>query len=237
MIMALSATPPGPGAPDAARDHHLVAALIAGAPGAATLAWKTLSPLVLRVLRRYSGLDPDRQDLCQEVFLRLFTRIGELRNHGALHAFVVNICLGVAQNELRRRRLRRIVGWTSADEIPDCTLITAKLEAREATVRFYQILAGIDPEDRALFVIRYIEKMELAEIVAIKGWSLSTTKRRLARLSRRITARMKRDPALSEYAERVVSSLVRKRSQGRELTKFFPMEGIEASSYGRRNRF
>ena len=68
-----------------------------------------------------------------------------------------------------------------------------RLEAREATVRLYQVLAGADPEDRALFVIRYVEKMELAEIVAIKGWSLSKTKRRLARLTRRITARMKRD--------------------------------------------
>ena len=50
-----------------------------------------------------------------------------------------------------------------------------------------------------MFVTRYIEKMELAEIAEAVGRPLSTTKRRLARATRRITARMSGDPALAEY--------------------------------------
>ena len=46
---------------------------------------------------------------------------------------------------------------------------------------------------------RYIEKMELAEIAVAIGRPLSTTKRRLARATRRIAARMSGDPALADY--------------------------------------
>ena len=82
----------------------LAAALIARDREAPGQAWTRLSPLVLRLLRRYFGPGPDRQDLCQEVFLRFFTRIDELRDRTALRSFLIGICLGVAQNELRRAR-------------------------------------------------------------------------------------------------------------------------------------
>ena len=60
---------------------------------------------------------------------------------------------------------------------------------------------GVSAEDRTLFVTRYIEKMELAEIADAIGRPLSTTKRRLARATRRISARMNGDAALADYME------------------------------------
>src|SRR5262249_51305584 len=88
-------------------DTALATALRARDRGAAVQAWVRFSPLVLGVLRRFFGPGPggnsaDRQDLCQEVFLRFFARIDELRDPGALRGFLMGIALGVAQNELRR---------------------------------------------------------------------------------------------------------------------------------------
>ena len=119
---------------------------------------------MLRLLRRYFGPGPDRQDLCQEVFLRFFTRIDELRDRNALRSFLIGICLGVAQNELRRAKVRRWIFLTQTGDLPDAPFNATIPEAREATERVYKILAGVSAEDRALFVTRYIEKMELAEI-------------------------------------------------------------------------
>jgi RNA polymerase sigma-70 factor (ECF subfamily) len=188
-------------APTAADDASLAAALIARERQAAAQAWTRLSPLVLRLLRRYFGPGPDRQDLCQEVFLRFFTRIDELRDRNALRSFLIGICLGVAQNELRRSKVRRWIFLTQSGELPDAPINGVNPEAREATERVYRILAGVSAEDRALFVTRYIEKMELAEIATAIGRPLSTTKRRLARATRRIAARMNGDAALAEYVE------------------------------------
>jgi RNA polymerase sigma-70 factor (ECF subfamily) len=186
-------------APTAADDASLAAALIARDRDAPAQAWARLSPLVLRLLRRYFGPGPDRQDLCQEVFLRFFTRIDELRDKNALRSFLIGICLGVAQNELRRAKVRRWIFLTQSGDLPDTPISGANPEAREATARLYKILTGVNAEDRALFVTRYIEKMELAEIAAAIGRPLSTTKRRLARATRRIAARMSGDPGLADY--------------------------------------
>jgi RNA polymerase sigma-70 factor (ECF subfamily) len=175
--------------------------LIAREREAPAQAWTRLSPLVLRLLRRYFGPGPDRQDLCQEVFLRFFTRIDELRDRNALRSFLIGICLGVAQNELRRAKVRRWIFLTQSGDLPDAPINSVNPEAREATERVYKILAGVNAEDRTLFVTRYVEKMELTEIAAAIGRPLSTTKRRLARATRRIAARMGGDPALAEYVQ------------------------------------
>jgi RNA polymerase sigma-70 factor (ECF subfamily) len=182
-------------------DASLAAALMARDRAAPTQAWSRLSPLVLRLLRRYFGPGPDRQDLCQEVFLRFFNRIDELRDKNALRSFLIGICLGVAQNELRRARVRRWIFLTQSGELPDAPINGANPEAREATLRVYKILDGVSAEDRTLFVTRYVEKMELAEIATAIGRPLSTTKRRLARATKRISARMSGDPALADYVD------------------------------------
>src|SRR6476469_5589137 len=98
-----------PGPDDAAA---LAAALIARERAAPGTAWARLSPLVRRLQLRDFGPGPDRQDLFQEVFLRFFNRIDELRDRNALRSFLIGICLGVAQNELRRARVRRWIFLT-----------------------------------------------------------------------------------------------------------------------------
>ena len=61
---------------------------------------------------------PEHQDLCQEVFLGFFARIGELRDPKALRNFLIGICLGVAHNELRRSKTHRWMLLTSTGELP-----------------------------------------------------------------------------------------------------------------------
>jgi RNA polymerase sigma-70 factor (ECF subfamily) len=192
-------------APEAGRkrdDRRLATDLLAGAPGAAGRAWTTFAPVVLRLLRRHLGAGPDQQDLSQEVFIRLFSRIRELRDRGALRTFVLNICLGVAQNELRRRRVRRRLGLTDTGTLPERAISGADFEARQALARCRHLLDGLGDDDRSLFVLRYLEQMELEEIAAALAWTRSKTKRRLPRVTARVTRLMQCDPALAEYARK-----------------------------------
>jgi RNA polymerase sigma-70 factor (ECF subfamily) len=182
-------------------DTGLAGALLTRDPQAAEVAWRRFSPVAVRILRRYFGPGPDRQDLTQEIFLRFFSRIDELRNPSALRSFFIGICLGVAQNELRRVKVRRWISLTPTGELPDVPRHGWDPEAREATVRFYRILDGVNAEDRALFVARYVEKMDIPEIATALGRPRSTIKRRLARVTRRVSARMSGDPSLASYAD------------------------------------
>ncbi|HSS38138.1 MAG TPA: sigma-70 family RNA polymerase sigma factor [Polyangia bacterium] len=189
------------GADRKAADAALARALLAGDPRAARQAWISLSPLVQRMLnRRFTG-SPDQQDLCQEVFLRFFTRIGELRDRGALRGFLVGICLGVAQNELRCARVRRrAIRFVPIEETERHAIAPFDAAGRQAIGRLCAVLDSVSPEDRALFAVRHVQKMELTEIAATRGWSVTTTKRRLKRVTRRVGLRLQREPSLVDYA-------------------------------------
>ena len=198
-MLSPSASPPlGPGHPGSG-DEALVVAARAGDRHACRAIWEKHAGLVQRLVRRFFGPGPDHPDVCQEVFLRLFKRLGELRDPAALPGFIVSITLGVARNEVRRRRIRAIVGLSPTDELP--LIVTPGLgsEAREAVRALYRVLDQLGAEDRSLFVARYVEKMEMTEVASAHGISLSTAKRRIARLAQRVEARIKGEPALAEY--------------------------------------
>jgi RNA polymerase sigma-70 factor (ECF subfamily) len=61
------------------------------------------------------------------------------------------------------------------------------------------LLDGLDDRDRALFVLRHVEKLELTEVAAALAWSRSKTKRRLLRVTGRVTRLKRCDPALADY--------------------------------------
>jgi RNA polymerase sigma-70 factor (ECF subfamily) len=180
-------------------DASLAAALQAGDPRAASLAWKRFCPTVKRILRRHFASSPDAADLCQEVFLRFFSRIRELRDRRAVRNFLLGICLGVAHNERRRAGVRGRLWLVAPDELPERPARPFDPEARQALRRLGQVLEDASEEDRRLFAARHLEKLELADIAARRGWSVPKTKRRTANATRRIGARLRREAALADW--------------------------------------
>ncbi len=180
-------------------DEALVRAARAGDRRACFVLWSRYAGLVNRLVRRYLGPGPDEKDVCQEAFLRVFKRLGELREVATLQGFVISVTLGVAKNELRRRRIRSIVGLAPEESLHEPVTTGDHGEAREAVRALYRMLDTLSAEDRSLFVTRFAEKMELSEVAAAHGMSLSTAKRRLAKLITRVNARVAQNPVLRDY--------------------------------------
>jgi RNA polymerase sigma-70 factor (ECF subfamily) len=184
-----------------ASDAALATALRAGEPGAAARAWRQLSPMVTRFLQRTFAGGTDGQDLGQEIFLRFFMRIAELRNPCALRSFLYGICVGVAQNEQRRRRVRGVVRAMPDDELErEATVAPADVDAREALRRLGRVLDAVAPVERDLFLSRHVDKAELVDIATHRRWSLPVTKRRVAQMNRRVSLALLNDPALAHHA-------------------------------------
>jgi RNA polymerase sigma-70 factor (ECF subfamily) len=188
----------GDAAPEAP-DAGVVRAARRGDRRACFMFWSRYAALVQRMVRRFLGPGPDYQDVCQEIFLRVFKRLGELRDPAALQGFVVSVTLGVARNEARRRRIRAIVGLVPEEALPQAPAFPGQGEAREAARALYQLLDALGAEDRSFFVARFVEKMEMAEVAAAHGMSLSTAKRRLARVVERVNRRVQASAVLREY--------------------------------------
>lgn len=195
---------PRPASASDSADEDLVRAARAGDRRACFVLWSRYAGLVSRLVRRFLGPGPDEKDVCQEAFLRVFKRLGELREVSTLQGFVISVTLGVAKNELRRRRIRSIVGLAPEESLHGAATTGDHGEAREAVRALYQMLDTLSAEDRSLFVTRFAEKMELSEVAAAHGISLSTTKRRLAKLIARVNARVEQNPVLRDYVGALV---------------------------------
>jgi RNA polymerase sigma-70 factor (ECF subfamily) len=185
-------------------DEQLAQALIRGDTGTSQQAWMRFLPMVRGQLRRILGPGLDEDDLSQEVFLRFFQRVGGLREPAAVRGFLFAICLRVAKKELRRRWLRRWLRLTDDGTLPEDpgrpNADALEREARDALKRYYAILDTVGGRGRSLFVARYIEGMDLAQVSRMHGLSVSTAQRRLGRVAARVDAMVRRDPVLSELA-------------------------------------
>lgn len=183
-------------------DEVLVAAACAGSHRAAALIVNRYSARVRSSLRRRIG-PADVDDHVQDVFVRLFRLLPRLRDPRALRGFVAGVTLRMACTELRRRHRSR-TSLTVTGEVPEAGARTeARVDdgapAREALWRFEAILEQLSPSSRRVFVLRYVEKLELTEVAARMGISLATAKRHLARSAATVSAMARREPALAEY--------------------------------------
>ncbi|WP_437336617.1 RNA polymerase sigma factor [Sorangium sp. So ce394] len=183
-------------------DGALVRALVAGEPWAAAAVWNRHAPKVFRIVARVLGPGADAEDLTQDVFASVFSKVPELRDPDALGSFIVSVTLRLLKWELRRRRVRRILHLSEGAELPEQAVEPVDSEAREALGRLYAILDTLNADDRTVFVLRHMEGMSLPEIAEAAGVSLATVKRRLSRATELVSSRVEHDASLAGYCKK-----------------------------------
>jgi len=209
---AVAATLPAPahgGEPPATtspQEHELVAALGRGEPWAAEEVWDRHSASVRRLITRALGPRPEVDDLLQETFMRIFSRISVLRDAGALREFVFAIAVNVLRRELRYRWVRRKLQLSDSGSVPDMEGPSADPEAREALARCYAILDKLGARERAAFVLRYMEERTLDEVASGLGVSLSTAKRLVTRSAERVGKHVGSDAGLRSFFDQSPSA-------------------------------
>jgi RNA polymerase sigma-70 factor (ECF subfamily) len=196
-------------------DVLLARSLIEGRSEAALSAWRRFHPLVETTLRRMLGPGGDLQDLTQEVFLRFFSKVGELKKVESLRPFVMAIAIRRAQEEIKRRRVRRWFAPLLGDTIMGSTTTEMDPETREAIVHLYRVIDRLNVMDRTIYVLRYIEGLEQAQISDALSVSVSTVRRRLDRLAKRVNHMMSRDPVLAEYVDQGRPGALARTERGR----------------------
>jgi RNA polymerase sigma-70 factor (ECF subfamily) len=183
-------------------DRELVAGLLARDPRAAAQTCRKYAPRVFRVVERTLGLASDAEDITQDIFLRVFSRVQTLREPDAFGSFVLSVALRVIKQQLRSRRVRRILHLTG--HVPDQPVPGLDIEARGTLRRFYDVLDTMPAGERFVFAWRHVEGMTLPEIADLSGVSLSTAKRRLRKATLRVRKKTQADPALSDYSPRIM---------------------------------
>ena len=199
VIPATSDSPRQGGPAPSPHEIELVAALGRGEPWAAQEVWDRHAAGVRRLIARALGPRPEVEDLTQETFMRVFSRIGGLRNTAALREFVLTVAVNVLKQELRRRWVRRRVLLSDSGSVPEIEAPSADPEAREALARCYAILDKLGARERAAFVLRYMEEQTLEQVASGLGVSLSTAKRLVNRATERVSKHVGTDEGLRNY--------------------------------------
>lgn len=196
-LVLVKATPvPG----DPGNEVDLVMAAMRGDSQAAMAIWERYAPLVRGLLAKSLGSRADVDDGVQDVFLKVFRSLPNLRQVESLRSYIVATALTTVRSELRKRRLRRLFGLEAQGHaMPDAPAASADLGVRIALQRLEVALDILKPDDRIAFCLRYVEAMELTEVAAAMGWSLASTKRYLARAKKRLWVLVQKDPVLAPY--------------------------------------
>jgi RNA polymerase sigma-70 factor (ECF subfamily) len=200
-------------------DVVLAQSLIEGRADAPAMAWKRFYPVVEMTLRRMLGPDGDIEDLAQDVFLRFFRKVTGLKKVESLRSFVMAIAIRRAQEEIRRRRVRRWFAPITTQLLALPPTIEMDPEAREVIVHLYRVIDRLRLKDRTIYILRYIEGLEQAEIADLVGISVSTVRRRLDRLTKRVNTLMSADPVLASYLSTEQASLPAEIQEGRRMEK------------------
>jgi RNA polymerase sigma-70 factor, ECF subfamily len=155
---------------------------------------------VERILLRILGDAGILEDLVQDVFVRVFARIDDVREPEALRGFVTSVSVFVAREAIRKRRRHRWLAFFASDELPEiATGADADADARDGVRAFYRAIDVLDPDERVAFTLRRVEGLELTDVAAACGVSLATVKRRIQRAEETFVRRCREDEILSRW--------------------------------------
>jgi RNA polymerase sigma-70 factor (ECF subfamily) len=135
----------------------------------------------------------------QDCFLRAYLSRGQYRGECSVSTWLIQIAFNLLRD---RARTRKFQFWRrarmSAVDVSELTgqmasagsSSEAQLLARERVEQVWAALAQLSVRQRSVFILRFVEEMELPEIVAATGMSLATVKTHLYRAINEIRARM-----------------------------------------------
>lgn len=138
------------------------------------------------------------ETLTQETFLRAWNSRSSFRGDCSVITWLTRIALNLVRDHTRTHRFRfwRRVATQAIDasEIaaflphPD-SLVESRLIATEQVAILWQIISTLSPRQRTIFLLRFVEEMDLSEIASITGIPLSTVKSHLYRALAHVRAR------------------------------------------------
>lgn len=130
------------------------------------------------------GIDADdRDDVFQEIFIRIHRAAARYDTHRPVHPWIFTIVSNTARTYLRKRRVRQLVfaegdGSEPADSRPDGARRT---EARETVGLLEREIRKLSLMQREVVLLAGVEKLALREVGEVLGIPVNTVKTHLRR--------------------------------------------------------
>lgn len=181
-------------------DAELIQRWQRGDPAAFAALVRRWQQPVARFLARYVSRTELIQDLCQEVFLRVYHAGPRYREAGAFSTWLYRIAVNVARDAGRRRR-REPVALNEDEPATRSPSAEAVCEQRELARLVAQAVAELPEPLRLVLVLHHYEGMNFEQIARLTRTPASTLKSRFAAALRRLRERLQQLGCGPEEAE------------------------------------
>lgn len=147
-----------------------------------------LHPLVMKVVRAHLAPRLQEEDLAQEVFAKVFSRLHQYRGQMPLEHWVARVAVNTCRNALRALQARPELRLADLSE-EEAQALTTALHTNEPPVAqavaardlVEKLLTTLAPEDRLILLWLDMEERTVAEISQLTGWSQALIKIRAYR--------------------------------------------------------
>lgn len=186
-------------------DARVIKACQQGDREAFRLLFEAYKDRVFSIARYSLGDEAAADDVTQQIFVKLITRIGQFRGDSEfttwLYRLVINSCLD------ERRKRRRFLPVSEFEPLPPMNANTANQRSpetgyarREVAESVREAIGGLKPKMRLPILLKYIEGLSYEEIAEVLGCSKGTVASRLNRAHKALAGRLGhlRDEFVSE---------------------------------------
>lgn len=153
-----------------------------------------LYPLVIRIVRSHLPRRVAEEDLAQDVFLKMFTRLAQYQGNVPFTHWVSRIAVTTCIDQLRAQKRRPEFRWADLsegeaevlDNVTSDTKAEAPGESMAARELVHRLLEQLSPADRTVIQMLDLEQKSVAEISELTGWGTSMIKVRAFRARRKL---------------------------------------------------
>jgi RNA polymerase sigma-70 factor (ECF subfamily) len=148
----------------------------------------------LGTISRLIGRPEDVEDVAQEVFLRLYFSLDQLRSPEGFEAWLYRLTVNAAYDHLRKHRRRaetRVADlseqqMTMADAAASTTVDRDEIRKRQIRETVDELLSSVSTEDRLLLTLKEVEGLSLKDLEKVYGANENALKVRLFRARQRV---------------------------------------------------
>ncbi len=153
-----------------------------------------LYPLVRRIVRAHLPRRVAEEDLAQDIFLKMFTRLAQYQGNVPFTHWVSRIAVTTCIDQLRAQKRRPEFRWADLSEGEVQVLDSVLSDERDskpgdalaASELVHKLLAQLKPEDRMVIQLLDLDQKTIAEISRLTGWGQSMIKVRAFRARRKL---------------------------------------------------
>ncbi len=161
---------------------------------AATDFVRELYPLVLKIVRSHLPRRSSEEDLCQVVFIKILSNIGQYAGKVPIEHWVSRIAINACLNALKAEAVRPELRWSdlSADQAAVLEGLASDPGALDpagaASSRdlVETLLGSLKPADRLVITMLHLEGYSMDDVKQATGWNIAAIKVRAFRARRKL---------------------------------------------------